>query len=178
MEPPQAGGKGHCGGKDVVGSAWIDLLLPYCADPRHAPDTKFFIIEQDWRLYPEDLEVNFESPDDTGEYGSSNASTDVAPSSMPRPVRYQAARIHWTPLPSCETCWPWQQRRASGRPPNALGATGNLFGAVGSRGFAAASITSGRSNRTSAVPTLVWGTMCGWSLPLARGRSLSKLLGL
>jgi hypothetical protein len=60
LEPPQTGGNGHCGGKDVVGSAWIDLLLPYCADPRHAPDTKFFIIEQDWRLYPEDLEINFE----------------------------------------------------------------------------------------------------------------------
>jgi hypothetical protein len=89
LEPPQTRGKGHCGGKDVVGSAWIDLLLPYCADPRHAPDTKFFIIEQDWRLYPEDLEVNFESPDGTGEYGSSSASTDVAPSSMPGPVRYQ-----------------------------------------------------------------------------------------
>ena len=23
LEPPQTGGKGHCGGKDVVGSAWI-----------------------------------------------------------------------------------------------------------------------------------------------------------
>ena len=73
----------------MVGSAWIDLLLPYCADPRHAPDTKFFIIEQDWRLYPEDLEINFESPDDPREYGSSSASTDVAPSAMPRPARYQ-----------------------------------------------------------------------------------------
>ena len=27
FEPPQTGGKGHCGGKDVVGSAWIALLV-------------------------------------------------------------------------------------------------------------------------------------------------------
>ena len=60
LEPPQTGLKGHCGGRDVVGSAWIDLVLPYCADLRHGPDTKFFIIEQDWRLYPEDLEAVFE----------------------------------------------------------------------------------------------------------------------
>ena len=33
LEPPQAGGKGHCDGKDVVGSAWIDLLLPYSEYP-------------------------------------------------------------------------------------------------------------------------------------------------
>jgi hypothetical protein len=39
-------------------------------------------------LYPEDLEVNFESPDGTGEYGSSSASTAVTPSSKPMPVRY------------------------------------------------------------------------------------------
>ena len=66
LKPLQTGDKVHCGGKDVVGSAWIGLPLPYCADPRHAPDTKLFIVEQDWRLYPEDLEVNLESPDGTG----------------------------------------------------------------------------------------------------------------
>ena len=89
LEPPRTGLKGHCGGRGVVGSAWIDLLLPYCADLRHGPDTKFFIIEQDWRLYPEDLEAVFENPGGTEEHGSSSASTDVAPSAMPGPLKYE-----------------------------------------------------------------------------------------
>ena len=31
-----------------------DHLLPYCADPRHAPDTLFLIFEDDWRMYESD----------------------------------------------------------------------------------------------------------------------------
>jgi hypothetical protein len=49
-------------------------------------------------LYPEDLEVNFESPYGAGEHGSSNASTDVAPSAMPRPVKYQKLLTGEEPL--------------------------------------------------------------------------------
>ena len=42
--------------RDVVGSAWMDEIFLYCADKRHSPDTKFFIIEQDFRFYPEDCD--------------------------------------------------------------------------------------------------------------------------
>lgn len=52
--------KSHGRGRGVVGCAWIDLLFPYCADPRHGPTQQYVIIEQDWPLYPEDLEVVFE----------------------------------------------------------------------------------------------------------------------
>ena len=31
-----------------------DHCIPYCADPRHAEDTLFFVAEEDWRLYEED----------------------------------------------------------------------------------------------------------------------------
>ena len=29
-----------------------DHILPYMTDPRHAPDTLFFVVEEDWRLFP------------------------------------------------------------------------------------------------------------------------------
>ena len=67
----------------------MDLLLPYCADLRHGPDTQFFIIEQDWLLHPEDLEAVVENPGGTEEHGSSSSSTDVALSAMPGPLMYE-----------------------------------------------------------------------------------------
>jgi len=38
-----------------------DHLLPYMIDPRHAPDTLFFVCEEDFRLYPSDEMVHAES---------------------------------------------------------------------------------------------------------------------
>ena len=35
-----------------------DHIVPYCADPRHTPDTLLFICEEDWRLYRDDADVN------------------------------------------------------------------------------------------------------------------------
>ena len=32
--------------------------MPYMCDPRHAPDTLFFVSEEDWRLFPEDEAVD------------------------------------------------------------------------------------------------------------------------
>ena len=66
LERPQTGGKGHCGGKDVVGSALIDLRLPYLADPRRAPDTKFFIIEKTGGCTLKTWKSTLKSPDGTG----------------------------------------------------------------------------------------------------------------
>ena len=42
------------------GSAHLpqDVLLPYMADPRHIPDTIFFVLEEDWRLFERDEKVN------------------------------------------------------------------------------------------------------------------------
>ena len=34
----------------MLPAAREDHVLPYCADPRHPPDTLFFVAEEDWRL--------------------------------------------------------------------------------------------------------------------------------
>ena len=42
---------------DVV-PASQDHILPYMADDRHAPDTLFFVVEEDWRLFKRHSEVS------------------------------------------------------------------------------------------------------------------------
>ena len=37
--------------------AFQDVILPYCADRRHAPDTLFIVAEEDWRLYRAEAEI-------------------------------------------------------------------------------------------------------------------------
>ena len=57
MEPGD-GKQPGCRHKDVVGSAWMDLLIPYMADKRHPADILFLVAEQDYRIYLEDLIAN------------------------------------------------------------------------------------------------------------------------
>ena len=44
-----------------------DHVLPYITDPRHAPDTLFFVAEEDWRLFEADKKGLSQSPSDDPE---------------------------------------------------------------------------------------------------------------
>jgi hypothetical protein len=58
-------GRHQQGGNDVVGNAWIDVLLPYMSDERFPPEQLFLIFEQDFRFYLNDargMEARFTLP--------------------------------------------------------------------------------------------------------------------
>ena len=63
LEPPQTGGKGHC----AAGAWWAALgLICSCHIVRTCAMCQrqtLIIIEQDWRLYSEDLEAVLDLPD-------------------------------------------------------------------------------------------------------------------
>jgi hypothetical protein len=47
-------GRHQDGGNDVVGNAWLKVLLPYMSDQRFPPEQLFLIFEQDFRFYEND----------------------------------------------------------------------------------------------------------------------------
>ena len=57
-----------------MASAWINVLLPYCADNWKDPDTQFFNLEQQSRQHPADLRAGIEFEGTTSPSATRNAS--------------------------------------------------------------------------------------------------------
>ena len=67
-----------------------DVLLPYMSDPRHASDTLFLVMEEDWRLYVADTASQVERLDESME--AAGVPPDVWPRKEPSTARASTSR--------------------------------------------------------------------------------------